>query len=179
MSRVQVPSVTPSRLNECARGSMDRASGFGPEGCGFESCRAHHPSLKLRVAGHLGSLAQWQSNRLLTGRFRVRIPGDPPRKAPWGHVVNHIESMYFVYLLQSDKDKSWYIGYTPADPVERLKKHNKGEVQSTKYKAPWKLIYYEAYTDQKDATGREKFLKSGSGRRLLKKQLKYSLRPAV
>lgn len=34
------------------------------------------------------------------------------------------------------------------------------------------MIYYEAYLNREDATGREKFLKSGSGRRFLKKQLK-------
>jgi len=48
-------------------------------------------------------------------------------------------------------------------------------VQSTKAFKPWKLIYYEAYVSRKDATGREKFFKSGSGRRFLKKQLKYYL----
>jgi hypothetical protein len=46
---------------------------------------------------------------------------------------------------------------------------------------PWKLIYYEAYIEQSDALGREKYLKSGAGRRFLKSQLrnyleKYPLR---
>ena len=90
------------------------------------------------------------------------------------NVVNH-ERMYFVYLLQSVKDKSWYIGYTPIGALKRLEKHNHGMVQSTKAKIPWRLLYYEAYSDRRDATGREKFLKSGSGRIYLKKQLKYSL----
>jgi putative endonuclease len=83
--------------------------------------------------------------------------------------------MYFVYLLQSVAGQNWYIGYTPADPQGRLEKHNRGEVRSTKSKAPWRLLYYEAYVTREDATAREKFLKSGSGRRYLKKQLKYSL----
>jgi len=34
-----------------------------------------------------------------------------------------------------------------------------------------KLIYFEAYLNQSDALGREKFLKSGSGHRFIKKQL--------
>lgn len=82
--------------------------------------------------------------------------------------------MYYVYILQSQKDKSLYIGYTP-DLRKRLPKHNKKQVTATKDKAPWKLIYYEAYLERKDATGRERFLKSGSGWRFIKKQLKHYL----
>ncbi len=83
--------------------------------------------------------------------------------------------MYKVYLLESLKEKKWYVGYTPANVVERLKKHNAGTVQSTKPFLPWKLIYCEVYVDRNDATGREKFLKSGSGRKFLQKQLKNYL----
>ena len=82
--------------------------------------------------------------------------------------------MYYIYILQSLKDKSWYIGYTP-DLRNRLTKHNKGQVVSTKSKKPWIVIYYEAYQNRKDATGREKFLKSGSGWRYIKKQLTHYL----
>ncbi|MBI2626694.1 MAG: hypothetical protein HYW77_00410 [Parcubacteria group bacterium] len=39
----------------------------------------------------------------------------------------------------------------------------------------WKLVYTEAYLDRRDAIGREKFLKSGSGRTYLKKQLRNYL----
>jgi putative endonuclease len=83
--------------------------------------------------------------------------------------------MFRVYLLESIKTGKWYIGYTPNDVFKRLTKHNSGSVVSTKPYLPWKLIYYECYQDRKDATGREKFLKSGSGRNFLKKQLKYYL----
>ena len=78
--------------------------------------------------------------------------------------------MYYVYILQSLQDKSLYIGYSP-DLRNRLIKHNKGRVTATKNKIPYKLIYYEAYLNRQDATGREKFLKSGAGWRFLKKQL--------
>jgi len=79
--------------------------------------------------------------------------------------------MYSVYLLEDIKTGKWYIGYTPSDPFKRLRKHNDGKVQSTKAFRPWKLIYYEAYGERADAVGREKFLKSGSGRKFLEKQL--------
>lgn len=81
--------------------------------------------------------------------------------------------MYYVYLLLSEKDKGFYIGYT-TDIEARIKRHNDGEVVSTKHRRPLKLIYYEAYVTEKDAKGREIFLKSGGGRRFLKKQLTHT-----
>lgn len=83
--------------------------------------------------------------------------------------------MYFVYLLQSQKDTGWYIGYS-TNIDRRLKEHNAGKNISTRYRRPFKLVYYEAYLHKLDALGREKFLKSGSGRIFLKKQLRYFFR---
>jgi putative endonuclease len=83
--------------------------------------------------------------------------------------------MYTVYLLESRKTNRWYIGFTPSDLARRLKRHNKGEVTSTKAFKPWRLIYCECYLNRNDAIGREKFLKSGAGRVFLKKQLKNYL----
>jgi putative endonuclease len=80
--------------------------------------------------------------------------------------------MYFVYLLKSEKDNGWYIGFT--ENVERrLLEHNNGKNTSTTHRRPWRTIYYEAYLDKRDALGRERFLKSGSGHRFLKKQLAH------
>jgi putative endonuclease len=81
--------------------------------------------------------------------------------------------MFKVYLLESISTKKWYVGFTPANVLKRLEKHNNGLVQSTKAFRPWKLIYCEIYINRDDATGREKVLKSGSGRNFLKKQLKH------
>jgi putative endonuclease len=78
--------------------------------------------------------------------------------------------MFYVYLLESFADKSWYIGYTK-DLRKRFVSHNKGDNLATRNKKPWKLIYYEAYINITDAKKREEFLKSGSGRRFVKKQL--------
>ncbi len=80
--------------------------------------------------------------------------------------------MHFVYILQSRKDQELYIGYT-TDIRTRLAAHNAGETQSTKFRRPFDLIYYEAYVDKLDALGRERFLKSGSGHRFIRKQLKH------
>jgi putative endonuclease len=51
-----------------------------------------------------------------------------------------------------------------------------GHSFATSYRGPWKLIYYEAYLEQADALGRERYLKSGAGRRFLQSQLKNYLR---
>ncbi|MBP9761148.1 MAG: GIY-YIG nuclease family protein [Candidatus Magasanikbacteria bacterium] len=80
------------------------------------------------------------------------------------HIVYFLESMY-----HPDRH---YIGYT-TDLKKRLSYHNAGINQSTKRYRPWKIIYAEAYLTKKDALGREKFLKSGSGWKFLKKQLIY------
>jgi len=77
---------------------------------------------------------------------------------------------YYVYVLWSDKAKEFYIGYT-TEVLKRYRAHQAGRVESTKHKKPWQLVYYEAYLDKADAKGRELFLKSGSGKRYLKKQL--------
>jgi putative endonuclease len=78
--------------------------------------------------------------------------------------------IYFVYVLESLGDKSWYIGQT-SDLKNRLAKHNKKSVFSTKNKAPYKLIYFEGYLHRADAMRREKYLKSGAGRIKLKQRL--------
>jgi putative endonuclease len=81
---------------------------------------------------------------------------------------------HFVYVLQSEKDGKWYTGYT--DNLEnRIIDHNKGQVYSTKHRTPFKLIYYESSVDKYDALAREKYLKSGIGKRYLKNRLKRYL----
>lgn len=66
--------------------------------------------------------------------------------------------MFFVYIIQSKKDKQLYIDYTK-DLLNRFKKHNLGLVKSTKSKIPFRLAYYEAYAPRQDATYREHNLK--------------------
>ena len=81
---------------------------------------------------------------------------------------------YYVYLLQSQIDQTWYIGYTN-DLDNRITEHNEGKSYYTKRKIPWKLIYYEASFDKYDAIAREKYLKTGMGRRYLNNRLKNQL----
>jgi putative endonuclease len=82
--------------------------------------------------------------------------------------------MYYVYILQSLKDKMFYVGSTP-DLKIRIEKHNKGLVYSTKIRRPFKLVYYEACLDKNDAIKRERYLKTSWGKRYIKNRLKKYL----
>jgi putative endonuclease len=82
--------------------------------------------------------------------------------------------MLYVYVLRSEADAGFYIGYTK-NLRARLSEHQAGNSFATSHRNPWKLIYYEAYLNQDDALGRERYLKSGSGRRFLKAQLRNYL----
>ena len=78
-------------------------------------------------------------------------------------------SMYYVYVLQSESDAGLYIGFS-TDLKRRIAQHQTGESQATAHRGHWHLIYYEAYRMRQDAEGRERFLKSGAGRRYIAKQ---------
>ena len=79
---------------------------------------------------------------------------------------------HFVYILESSSGNHLYIGYYPGNVEERLAKHNRGEVLSTKAYRPWNLIFFEGYLNKNDAFRREKYLKTNQGARMLKLMLK-------
>lgn len=79
--------------------------------------------------------------------------------------------MYYVYILQSQKNKKWLYKGSTLDLKRRLTEHNSGKNFSTAPHAPFKLIYYEAYLLKSDAEAREKYLKTSMGKRVIKKQL--------
>jgi putative endonuclease len=78
---------------------------------------------------------------------------------------------YFVYLLRSLKDGNFYTGFT-RDLNKRIKEHDDGNVLSTKNRRPLILVYFECSLNQKDATRREKYLKTAWGKRYLKNRIK-------
>lgn len=79
--------------------------------------------------------------------------------------------MFYTYVLQSEKNKQFYIGFT-SDLRYRLLEHSQGLNFSTKRYIPWKLVYYEACIEKSDAQRREKYLKTTQGGRLLKRRIK-------
>ena len=82
--------------------------------------------------------------------------------------------VHYVYVLRSAHDDGLYIGYS-ANLRRRFMQHCNGTARATAHRRPWTLIYYEAYLAPADALGREKYFKSGSGRRFLNAQLRNYL----
>ena len=82
--------------------------------------------------------------------------------------------MFYTYILRSCKNGRLYTGSTN-DLRKRFNQHNSGKSFSTKNYKPYILIYYEACIDEHDARVREKYLKSGMGKRYIKNRLKRFL----
>jgi putative endonuclease len=82
--------------------------------------------------------------------------------------------MYYVYILQSERDKEFYIGLT-GNLKRRYLEHQTGRVESTKNRLPIKLVCYEAYNTKEEAARREKYLKTSDGRKDIRKRIFESL----
>ena len=81
---------------------------------------------------------------------------------------------YYTYVLQSIKSKLFYTEFT-SNLRKRFNQHNNDESTYTKGRGPFKLIYYEACLDYNDAAQREKYPKSGRGKRFVRERLKRFL----
>jgi len=84
--------------------------------------------------------------------------------------------MYYAYILQSLKDRRTYAGFCE-DVSERLKAHNLGKVAATKNRRPFIILLTEEFKTEKEAKNRERYWKSGSGRRKLKQLFKGEFPP--
>ena len=83
--------------------------------------------------------------------------------------------MYYVYIFQSQKDKKLYIGFT-SNLKKRIRKHQAGEVTSTKARRPLRLVFYEAFLAKQDALRRERYFKTQKGKTSLKQIIRNSLK---
>ncbi len=70
---------------------------------------------------------------------------------------------FYTYILQSDVDASFYIGYT-SNLSRRIEEHNSGLSKHTSLKTPWKLVYFEDFESKSEAIRREHFLKNMKNR---------------
>ena len=83
--------------------------------------------------------------------------------------------MYYIYVLQSLKDGEFYTGFTK-NLERRIKEHNNKKEFSTKCRVPFELVYYEACIVKEDAISREKYLKSGRGKKYIRDRIKCCLK---
>jgi putative endonuclease len=86
--------------------------------------------------------------------------------------------MYYVYILLSQKDGKFYIGFT-SDLKRRLQEHNNGKAKSTKSRRPLKLLYYESHLSKEDAQRREGYFKTSKGKSTIRQMLRESLREVL
>jgi putative endonuclease len=79
--------------------------------------------------------------------------------------------MHYVYLLPSQEfARQRYVGLT-SDLKQRIKDHNARKSPHTAKYAPWTLVTYVAFSDERQAEDFERYLKSGSGHAFAKKRL--------
>ncbi len=113
-------------------------------------------------------------------RRSSRVTGSPvgPAKLPILFIHDGFLAFmsYFVCILQSDVDGSYYVGYT-YDTALRLVHHNDGWTISTKGKRPWKIVYTEEYGTKTEAIKREKEIKRKKSRSYIESLIHAGGRP--
>jgi putative endonuclease len=80
--------------------------------------------------------------------------------------------MYTVYIIRSKATDWVYIGMT-TNLEQRLEQHNRGYNPSTKFHRPYLLLYTETFKTTIEARAREKYLKTTTGKRWIKKKWPY------
>lgn len=69
---------------------------------------------------------------------------------------------FYVYILKSLSHNRRYIG-SCKDIQLRLRRHNSGQVRSSKAYRPYEVIYTEEFKTRQEAFKREKFFKTIDG----------------
>jgi len=80
-------------------------------------------------------------------------------------------AMFSVYVIESSRNGKRYVGFTSKSAEERLVEHNRGCNKWTRENRPFRLIYKEFFDKEIDARQRERFLKSGQGRKFLSNKI--------
>ena len=75
---------------------------------------------------------------------------------------------YFVYIIQSQKNGSYYVGHTQ-NLEARIERHNNGGSPFTKNRTPWKLVYSEPFETKATASRREREVKKHKSRKYIER----------
>jgi len=78
---------------------------------------------------------------------------------------------FYVYIIKSSKNNSYYIGCTN-DIEARITRHNQGAVNSTRNFRPWRLLHTEVYQTLSEARKRETQVKKWKSRAAIERLLK-------
>ncbi len=90
-----------------------------------------------------------------------------------------MNSMFYIYIVYSDKHDKYYIGYT-SDYLRRLDEHNSQPHFNTftaKYRSWHLAVVFECGNDEAIAISLERFIKKQKSRRLLEKLIDVSFSP--
>ena len=89
-----------------------------------------------------------------------------------GKIVSlRTEIMFYVYIIRSEKNNKYYIGYT-SDVERRIEYHNNGMSRYTRNKGRWKLVYKEEYKNKTEALKRENEIKRRKSRKYIEKLIR-------
>ena len=82
--------------------------------------------------------------------------------------ANQLKQMCYVYILQSEKNGSYYVG-SSCDITKRLAEHNSGHTKSLKYIRPVKMVFSKKYDSVKTARAIELKIKKSKSRKIIEK----------
>ena len=89
--------------------------------------------------------------------------GFEPRHSPFNKPREtrgfFIQMEFYVYIVQTEKDGSFYFGQTN-NLENRLTRHNAGSEKYTSKKTPWKLFWHTKVSSRAEAMKLEKKLKN-------------------
>src|SRR5690606_40716467 len=89
----------------------------------------------------------------------------------WGFFYFYKMKEFVTYVLYSIKFDKIYIGYS-SSLIQRFYSHNtfSNKGYTVKFR-PWIVVYTEFFKTKKEAIKKEKWLKSGVGRKLIKEKV--------
>lgn len=82
--------------------------------------------------------------------------------------MNPVRPFHYIYVLRNKTN--FYTGCT-SDLSKRMKEHLSGKSNYTKKGNDHTLVYYEACLNKDDAYRRERYLKTGMGKRYIKNRI--------
>ena len=131
---------------------------------------ANHFDTLFTTEQSIDQLKQTILQLAVMGKLVPHEPMDLPAPVHAPHEDGPVSGKFFVYALECE-DKSIYIGQTD-DVLKRWKEHAAGKgADWTKKHPPIRLVHWEEYDSREKAVKREEELKTGFGRKWLKREL--------
>jgi putative endonuclease len=79
---------------------------------------------------------------------------------------------YYSYVVYSPEAGQFYYGYSE-DTEKALELHNSNQIEMTRGKGPWVLMFSESFDNKARALRQSRFYRTIKGQRFLKKILNF------